>query len=358
MNNKRTLLAITMAAVMLMSSLLVSAKNIEDIIGTNPDIKKVNEKLDELEQYTVGKFSDVKSTSWFVSSVSKLTALKGISGYPDGTFKPQNPTTTAEFLAMLLASMGHKQEAGANEWYDNYVKKAKELMVVTSLDNYNYKEGIKRRDMAKMICKMVGVAPVFRDTVFEDAKDIDTRWIDAGFEEFLARGYYENGIRTYKPNQTATRAEASEMVVRAIEYFDDPEAFKLKMKEIYEESEKKQGQPEEETTVVLNGFTLPKPEYTDLSLSWDDIEEMKELHGVELYAGVDVFAPLEKQYEQLEEILLQKLSKATVDKIMNLVKQKKERFDFPDDLRFTAENRLIIVEFTDHSADVLVYEKK
>jgi hypothetical protein len=130
------------------------------------------------------------------------------------------------------------------------------------------------------------------------------------------------------------------------------------MKEIYEESEKKQGQQEEETTVVLNGFTLPKPEYTDLSLSWNDIEESKELHGVELYAGVNVFRPLEKQYEQLEEILLQKLSKATVDKIMNLVKQKKERFDYPGDTRFTAENRLIRVEFTHTSADVVVYEEK
>jgi hypothetical protein len=129
------------------------------------------------------------------------------------------------------------------------------------------------------------------------------------------------------------------------------------MKEIYEESEKKQGEPTE-TTVVLNGFTLPKQEYTDLSLSWDTIEGSKERNGVELYAGVNVFRPLEKQYEQLEEILLQKLSKATVDKIMNLVKQKKERFDYPGDTRFTAENRLIRVEFTHTSADVVVYEEK
>jgi len=355
MNRKKVLL-ITVAVVMIMSSLLVNAKSIEDIVGKDPDIKKVNEKLEELKQYTVEKFSDVKSDSWFVSSVSKLTALKGISGYPDGTFKPQNPTTTAEFLAMLLASMGYKQEAGEKEWYDNYVEKAKELMVIDPWDNYNYKEGIKRKDMAKMICKMVKVSPVTRQTVFTDVEGMDTRWIDAGFEEYLIRGYYSNGVRTYKPNQTATRAEVSEMVVRAIEYYDDPEAFKLKMKQIYEESEKKQGTPEE-TTVNLNGFIVPKKEYTDLDLAWSTIERSKELHRVDLDAAVNIFRPLEKQYEQLEMILSQKLSKATVDKIMNLVKKKKERFDLPSNQRFISENRVIRVDYTQYTVNILIYEE-
>jgi len=355
MNRKKVLL-ITVAVVMIMSSLLVNAKSIEDIVGKDPDIKKVNEKLEELKQYTVEKFSDVKSDSWFVSSVSKLTALKGISGYPDGTFKPQNPTTTAEFLAMLLASMGYKQEAGEKEWYDNYVEKAKELMVIDPWDNYNYKEGIKRKDMAKMICKMVKVSPVTRQTVFTDVEGMDTRWIDAGFEEYLIRGYYSNGVRTYKPNQTATRAEVSEMVVRAIEYYDDPEAFKLKMKEIYEESEKKQGTPEE-TTVNLNGFIVPKKEYTDLDLAWSTLEESKKLHRVEFKAAVIIFRPLEKQYEQLESILLQKFSKSTVDTIMNLVKKKKERMDVFASERLILENRLIYIDYPQPSVNILIYEE-
>jgi len=355
MNRKKVLL-ITVAVVMIMSSLLVNAKSIEDIVGKDPDIKKVNEKLEELKQYTVEKFSDVKSDSWFVSSVSKLTALKGISGYPDGTFKPQNPTTTAEFLAMLLASMGYKQEAGEKEWYDNYVEKAKELMVIDPWDNYNYKEGIKRKDMAKMICKMVKVSPVTRQTVFTDVEGMDTRWIDAGFEEYLIRGYYSNGVRTYKPNQTATRAEVSEMVVRAIEYYDDPEAFKLKMKQIYEESEKKQGTPEE-TTVNLNGFIVPKKEYTDLDLAWSTLEESKKLHRVEFKAAVTIFRPLEKQYEQLESILLQKFSKSTVDTIMNLVKKKKERMDVFASERLILENRLIYIDYPQSSVNILIYEE-
>jgi len=146
------------------------------------------------------------------------------------------------------------------------------------------------------------------------------------------------------------------MVVRAIEYYDDPEAFKLKMKEIYEESEKKQGTPEE-TTVNLNGFIVPKQGYTDLSLSWDTIERSNELNRVALDISVNIFRPLEKQYEQLESILLQKFSKSTVDKIMNLVKKKKERMDVFISERLILENRLIYIDYPQSSVNILIYEE-
>jgi hypothetical protein len=128
------------------------------------------------------------------------------------------------------------------------------------------------------------------------------------------------------------------------------------MKQIYEESEKKQGTPEE-TTVNLNGFIVPKKEYTDLDLAWSTIERSKELHRVDLDAAVNIFRPLEKQYEQLEMILSQKLSKATVDKIMNLVKKKKERFDLPSNQRFISENRVIRVDYTQYTVNILIYEE-
>ena len=357
MDKKQVLSLLATLVILLTSGSLAGAKSIEDIVGGNPNIKTVNEKLTELQEYTIAKFSDVKADSWFLASVSKLTALKGISGYPDGTFLPQNPTTTAEFLAMLLASMGYKQEAGQVEWYDNYVEKAKELMIVESWEKYNYKEGIRRKDMAKMICKMVGVAPVSRRTVFKDVEGIDTKWIDAGYEEYLIRGYYDKGERTYKPNQTATRAEVSEMVVRAIEYYDDPEAFKEKMKKVYEESEKQQGEPID-TTVNINGFIVPKPEYTDLDLSWDDIDsDAAREYKVLMDISVTIYKPLETQYEQLEEILLQRFTEETVDIIMELVKRKKERFDLISDERLILENTLVCIDFMPEHVGILIYEK-
>ena len=353
---KQILSLFLVPAIILTMGILANAKNIDDIVGVTPDVKKVNEKLTELQEYTVERFSDVKTDSWFLASVSKLTALEGVSGYPDGTFKPQNATTTAEFLAMLLGTFGYKQEAGENKWYGNYVKKAEELELIYPWDDYNYEEGIKRVDMAKFICKMVGLKPAIRESVFTDVGVIaDTRWIDAGFEEYLIRGYYDDGVRTYKPNQTATRAEVSEMVVRAIEYFDDPKEFKERMKKVYEESERKQG-ANEETTMDMFGFVVPKSEYTDMSLNWNTIKEDNELYKVELDISIDIFAPLEKQYKQLEEILIQKLSKDTVDVVIDMVKKKKERFDVLGSHRLILENRIIRIDYTQFDINIVIYE--
>lgn len=298
MKKLAVLIVFTLIFSLCISNTLLSAKTLEEIVGANPDIKKVNEKLEELKKYTTNKFSDVKTNSWFLSSVAKLTALKGVSGYPDGTFKPQNSTTTAEFVAMLLASMGYKQSAGKVQWYDNYVSKAKELGVIDSWDNYNYKEGIRRKDMAKMICRILDINPSNNGTVFKDVEGMDTGWIDAGFEEYLIRGYYNNGVRTFKPNQTATRAEVSEMVVRAIEYKDDPAAFKAKMKEIYEKSEREQdaNQPTRKPMKIYQtdphrpqpivGDTFVRADGTEVVLEVGPSGVLGENQNCDLYGGM------------------------------------------------------------------------
>ena len=43
-------------------------------------------------------FKDVKPNDWFTSPISKLVKMGGIGGYPDGTFKPNNTITGAEFI--------------------------------------------------------------------------------------------------------------------------------------------------------------------------------------------------------------------------------------------------------------------
>lgn len=46
-------------------------------------------------------FPDVKSTDWFSGDVAKLAGYGIISGFPDGTFKPEKTLTRGEFIRML-----------------------------------------------------------------------------------------------------------------------------------------------------------------------------------------------------------------------------------------------------------------
>lgn len=45
-------------------------------------------------------YSDVTKDDWYAFAVSYMTENKLITGYPDGTFKPNNPISRAEFAAI------------------------------------------------------------------------------------------------------------------------------------------------------------------------------------------------------------------------------------------------------------------
>lgn len=51
-------------------------------------------------------FSDVPETASYSNAVSALNQLGVITGYEDGTFKPDNDVTRAEFTAMLMRTLG------------------------------------------------------------------------------------------------------------------------------------------------------------------------------------------------------------------------------------------------------------
>jgi hypothetical protein len=51
-------------------------------------------------------FSDVPDDYWAASAIADLADRSIIGGYPDGSFRPENPVTRAEFSKMILLAMG------------------------------------------------------------------------------------------------------------------------------------------------------------------------------------------------------------------------------------------------------------
>ena len=75
-------------------------------------------------------YSDVSDTAWYAAAVSTLSKMGVISGYPDGTFRPNAPITRAEFAAMI-ARFDETAEAGdtpftdiSGHWAENAIGKA------------------------------------------------------------------------------------------------------------------------------------------------------------------------------------------------------------------------------------------
>jgi S-layer family protein len=51
-------------------------------------------------------FSDVCPGDWFFPYVSNLTTLNAISGYPDGTFRPNNQITRGQIMKVIVQALG------------------------------------------------------------------------------------------------------------------------------------------------------------------------------------------------------------------------------------------------------------
>lgn len=307
----RKALSIFVALFILMSSVLnvFAADTLESILGgQTPTIEVVKAKLDRLVTYTTQKFSDVKSSHWYVKSLAKLVGMEGIDGYKDGTFRPQTEIKVAEFTKLLLAAAGYKEEVTKGKWYTNYVARAKALGVIEEGDNYNYESGMKRKDMAKMICKLLDIKPSTSGTsVFTDARNIDSRWIDAAFNEYLIMGYGKEGARTFKPMQTATRAEVTEMVIRALEYRENPEEYKR----AYGGGDV-QSTPSPSSYTEVKGYKIPKNPTVSVKTDFGE--------AAEIMITIDLKKNINTQIKETEDILNSKFSSNNTKSIVDYVK--------------------------------------
>lgn len=113
---------------------------------------------------TSNSYSDVAYGKWYSNPISTMSALGIITGYPDGTFKPNKPITRAEFAA--IAARFDETQSGKSATFSDVI--------------------------GHWAAKEIGIAYA-------------NEWI---------KGYPDG---TFKPDQNITRAEAMTMINRVLE---------------------------------------------------------------------------------------------------------------------------------------------
>lgn len=113
---------------------------------------------------TYNSYSDVAYGKWYNNPISTMSALGIITGYPDGTFKPNKPITRAEFAA--IAARFDETQSGKSATFSDVI--------------------------GHWAAKEIGIA------YYND-------WI---------KGYPDG---TFKPDQNITRAEAMTLINRVLE---------------------------------------------------------------------------------------------------------------------------------------------
>ena len=114
------------------------------------------------------KFSDVVEDSadnWYCEAVLRLAEMGAITGYPDGTFRPNDYITRAEFTAIAVRLSGvtvggteafPDVEEGA--WYYDYVTTSVKYNWVNGYPEGDFRpeKNITRAEAAKVACGMLG----------------------------------------------------------------------------------------------------------------------------------------------------------------------------------------------------------
>ena len=95
-------------------------------------------------------FTDI-SGHWAKAQIEQAVAKGYVTGYPNGTFKPDAPVTRAQFITMLVRALGLDHGPEGSTWYTTYVKAAKEAAIYqgeADFAEWNMNKEISREHMA------------------------------------------------------------------------------------------------------------------------------------------------------------------------------------------------------------------
>ncbi|MBQ4528085.1 MAG: S-layer homology domain-containing protein [Clostridia bacterium] len=176
--------------------------------------------------HTVFAFDDTNSVVWAEDAIEKLADAGVINGYEDGTFKPNNNVTRAEFAKMLCLAFDF-DSAGAdvdfefdtNHWAGDWILRTANVMY-TPGKAYEPDRSATRAEIAYSLAKVLGFEASNADMngMFSDWESVDEKiapFVASGVEHGIIEGYENDEIRGDNP---VTRAEAAVLIVRALDY--------------------------------------------------------------------------------------------------------------------------------------------
>lgn len=201
------------------------------------------------------EFLDIKG-HWAEDMINRLSDRGIVSGSDEYTFLPESAVTRAEYLKMIMNTVGIAEtecgdegclDAKKSDWYAGYLKSAMDKGLIPHEMLTGYKSeivrendtsyvkysgsfngglAITREEMAFLTSGMYqyilnastmkGLAEP-DELAFSDNADI-SRWAQSGVKMAVANGLINGmGDGTFCPKSTTTRAQASAVLVRLID---------------------------------------------------------------------------------------------------------------------------------------------
>ena len=170
----------------------------------------------------ISELSDIKG-HWSENAIAVLVKSGAIGGYPDGTFKPDQGISRAEFVTILVKALQLSAQNGkvfddtANHWARQFIATAAANGVVSGYSEtaFGPDDLITREQMTVMIVKAAGLkAGASKPASFTDGDQISP-WaaeaVSVSASQGIVNGYPDT---TFRPRGTATRAEAVTVIAQ------------------------------------------------------------------------------------------------------------------------------------------------
>jgi len=172
-------------------------------------------------------YSDVNS-SWAKQAIEKWSSKELINGYKDGTFKPNNSISRAEFVAIMTRVFNYQEKSSIQfkdvkptDWFSDYVSRVKEASIIEGYPDGTFKpqDSITREQAAAIISRAFGfeASDVNACAKFSDAVKISEyakKPVSAMVERGILQGRPGN---IFAPGEKITRAEVIHIINKIID---------------------------------------------------------------------------------------------------------------------------------------------
>lgn len=198
----------------------------------NPPIMKAEEierteEVEEILEIKSGeKLTDIEG-HWAEGDIKKLVELRVIRGYRDGSFRPENSITRAEFVTMLVKALDIKFQEGkrfhdtSNHWGKDYIAAATARGFVGGYKDTTFgpDDFVTREQMAIMVVKAMELEGGLevKEKEFADKEKISfwaKDYIMIAISYGIVTEYEDN---SFNPQGEAKRGEAANMIMKILE---------------------------------------------------------------------------------------------------------------------------------------------
>ncbi|MDD3750837.1 MAG: S-layer homology domain-containing protein [Tissierellia bacterium] len=218
---------------------IIGSSTIEDVedvenneeADTNVESEDVTENditiLEADEIKTSNLFSDIDG-HWAKEWIESAVKIGFVSGYEDGTFKPERTITRAEFSTMLnnaiqieITEKLNFSDVRESDWFYNEIQKSVAAGFFSGYENNTFRPNnpIKREEVAKVVAGAITTGNIEGEgaTLLKDYNTIQ-EWAKESVNTVYNKGYilgYPN--KTYMPSKALTRGEAVKIIFEIVD---------------------------------------------------------------------------------------------------------------------------------------------